>query len=297
MQRRSRRVVLLLLLLLLLGAGAAWKAGIFGGGTAAKEDREASKPAQPEGTAAPAPPPERPEETPSLAPTLTVEIADGVVMEFVLAPAGSFRMGSEAGDADEKPVVDVTLAAFYVGRHEVTQAQWAALMPDNPSAHKDPRNPVESVTWDECVAFLATARAPEGWRFALPSEAQWEYACRAGTTTAYHFGDDPAALSAHGWHKGNADGRPHAVGTGRPNAWGLYDVHGNVWEWCADGWHDSHRGAPGDGSVRAGGRGRVLRGGSWVHPPEEARAASRPWCPPTARNSYRGFGAVLVSAP
>jgi formylglycine-generating enzyme required for sulfatase activity len=175
-----------------------------------------------------------------------------------------------------------------MGALTVTQGCWEALMGANPSRFTgDPRLPVEQVSWDDICGpdgFLARLNAltegarPEGQAFRLPTEAEWEYACRAGTDTAYSFGDDPADLGAHGWFYDNAEGRTHPAGQKKPNPWGLHDLHGNVWEWCADVWHDDYKGAPKDGSAWMDGGEqalRVLRGGGWFDLARSARSAYR----------------------
>src|SRR5262249_9745907 len=138
----------------------------------------------------------------------------------------------------------VTLRAFYLGIYPVTQAQWDAVMASNPSHFKGPDRPVESVPWDDCEAFCRKLTELTGHLCRLPTEAEWEYACRAGTTTAYSFGDK-AKLGEHGWYEANSGGQTQPVGKQKPNAWGLYDMHGNVWEWCQD-WYaaDSYAKTP-----------------------------------------------------
>jgi len=206
---------------------------------------------------------------------LTVDLGGGVKMEFVLIPAGSFMMGDEKGDYFEKPVHKVTITKpFYLGKYEVTQEQWEAVMGNNPSHHKGPKNPVEQVSWGDCRTFLKKLNAKlavRGEKYSLPTEAQWEYACRAGTTTRYSFGDDAAVVGDHAWWSGNSEGTTHPVGQKKPNAWRLYDMHGNVREWCSDRWHQDYYGiSPAHdptgwdlGALSFIVSDRVFRGGCW----------------------------------
>lgn len=196
----------------------------------------------------------------------------------------SFQMGRDGGAASEAPAHEVKLKAFQIAKYEVPQNLWEAVMGDNPSKWKGPRNSVEMLSFDDAQKFcrevttlLREAKligATEAIR--LPSEAEWEYACRAGTKTEYSFGDEVSRLNDFGWHTGNAAGNDPPVGAKKPNDWGLYDVHGYLWEWCADTWHDNYQGAPADGStwIQGGDAARrVLRSGSWKDP--GAKLASR----------------------
>jgi formylglycine-generating enzyme required for sulfatase activity len=151
---------------------------------------------------------------------------------------------------------------------ETTQEQWQSVMGDNPSRFKGTKNPVEQISWVDCQKFiekinlLAAGLAPQGYRFALPTEAQWEYACRAGSTTAYCFGDAENQLGDYAWYDANSDSTTHPVGTKKANVWGIYDMHGNVWEWCSD-WYGDYNGDTTDLLGASSGSLRVLRGGSW----------------------------------
>ena len=186
-----------------------------------------------------------------------------------------FAMGDDKGPAAERPVHRVNLGRpFQIARYEVPQNLWEAVMGTNPSKWKGPRNSVEMLSFDDAREFcrkateLMCAAKLIGSEQAirLPTEAEWEYAARAGTTTQYSFGDDAAKLGDFGWFNGNAKGNDPPVGAKKPNAWRLFDVHGYLWEWCADAWHENYTGAPSDGSVWNEGADadqRVLRGGSW----------------------------------
>ena len=162
----------------------------------------------------------------------TLDLGGGVKMEFVLIPAGSFVMGDADGQVDEKPPHKVAITRpFYLGKYPVTQEQWLAVMGDNPSDFRGPQNPVESIGWVPGQAFLRKLNekfAARGLKFDLPSEAQWEYACRAGGKGEYSFGDSDDGLGQYAWFRGNSGGTTHPVGQKKPNAWGLYDMHGNV---------------------------------------------------------------------
>ena len=200
-------------------------------------------------------------------------------IEFVLIPAGEFDMGDSdpSRTPREMPVHKVTFTKpFYMGKYEVTQGQWEAVMGSNPSNFKNAGKnaPVESVSWNDCASYILHLKVEILFQpssrdialFRLPSEAEWEYACRAGTRTRFCSGDADEDLDRVGWYEANAGSSTHSVGKKAPNAWGLYDIHGNVWEWCEDVCHIDYQGAPGDGTAwLQGGDGsfRVLRGGSW----------------------------------
>ena len=212
-------------------------------------------------------------------------------IEFVLIPAGEFMMGSPDSEAGrhrtEGPVHRVTFAKpFYLAKYEVTQGQWKAVMGSNPSdfkaAGKDA--PVENVSWNDCLAFCKKTE------LSLPTEAQWEYACRAGTKTRFNLGDTDGDLVRAGWFLGNSEGTTHPVGKKTANAWGLYDMHGNVWELCEDNWHNNYTGAPTDGSAWLGGLSdRVSRGGSPLYYAQDCRSANRGRDDLSFRNYDLGF--------
>jgi formylglycine-generating enzyme required for sulfatase activity len=234
------------------------------------------------------------------------DLGKGVKLELVLVPAGEFMMGSPDSDrdayGDEKPRHKVRITRpFYLGKYPVTQEQWESLMGDNPSKFKGPKNPVEQVTWNYCQAFVDKLNAKfanEKGRFALPTEAQWEYACRAGSTARYGFGDDATSFGKYGWYDKNSGDTTHPVGEKQPNAWGLYDMHGNVWAWCQD-WFDGAyyaRSPTDDPRGPADGSSRVNRGGSRVYPPWICRSASRSKCGPGDRSHDLGLRVSLVLA-
>jgi len=230
--------------------------------------------------------------------------------EFVALTPGkdrfpaSFTMGGKA--ANEKPAHEVKLrGTFAVNKYEVTQELYEALMGKNPSKWKGPRNSVEMVNWEEAVEFCRKVTGELRQRkllgddevIRLPSEAEWEYACRAGSTTEYSFGDKEADLKEHAWFNGNARGEDPPVGKKKPNAWGLYDMHGYVWEWTADAWHDDYKGAPADGGVwdEKGAKERVLRGGSWADGADACRSAYRGHREAGHRSDSVGFRCVRAA--
>jgi len=223
---------------------------------------------------------------------------NSIGMEFLKIPTGEFMMGSPSDEKRrlerEGPVHKFTIEKpFYLGTFEVTQEQWREVMDDNPSSFKGDNLPVDSVTWNEAQEFIRKLNQKEGTdKYRLPSEAEWEYACRAGTTTRYSFGDDESILSDYAWNNKNSRSKPHPVGQKKPNPWGLYDMHGNVWEWCQDKFHSSYIGAPSDGSAweSGGGSSRVLRGGCWYYlGTGYLRSAFRDWDNPDYRIFNLGF--------
>lgn len=153
-------------------------------------------------------------------------------------------MGSNAGSEDEKPVLQVTISkAFYMGVTEVTQAQWKAIMGNSPNTFKGDNRPVENVSWNDAQEFVRKLNAKEGGsKYRMPTEAEWENACRAGSGGKWCFGDDEGWLGEFAWHSGNSGSHTHPVGQKKPNSWGLFDRHGNVWEWCLDGYWEIYYG-------------------------------------------------------
>ncbi|TGC09542.1 formylglycine-generating enzyme family protein [Methanolobus halotolerans] len=204
-------------------------------------------------------------------------IKNSIDMEFVLIPAGEFQTGSEHSNRRSIHKVIVT-KPFYLGKYPVTQREWKALIDNDPSCFEGDELPVECVSWYDVQEFVKSLNTREGTdRYRLPSGAEWEYACRAGTTTKYSFGDAESELGEYAWYYENSEHRTHPAGQKKPNPWGLYDMHGNVWEWCQDKYHKTHQAAPADRSARVAGNisGLVLRGGGWVNYAGKCRSACR----------------------
>jgi len=204
---------------------------------------------------------------PSASKTDSIDLGGGVKLDLVWIETGTFMMGSPAGEKDrfgDELQHPVTLTkGYWLGKYPVTQEQWERVMGSNPSYFKGARNPVEEVSWDDCQEFIQELnRRVSGGGFGLPTEAQWEYACRAGSTGAYCFGDDEDRLVQYAWYPENCGHTTHPVGEKKPNAWGLHDMHGNVWEWCQDWWDSYSSGAQTDPTGAASGSRRVSRGGS-----------------------------------
>jgi formylglycine-generating enzyme required for sulfatase activity len=223
------------------------------------------------------------ESSPRPGDVLTLSLRPGVEMKFVWIPPDEFQMGSDNKNDWEKPVHRVTLTkGFYMGVFTVTQSQWRAVMNDNPSHFRGDDRPVEKVSWDDCQEFCQKMRQLTGKSIRLPTEAEWEYACRAGTTTDYN-GDGEEALRKVGWYNGNSDKQTHPVGKLAPNVWGLYDMHGNVYQWCEDWYGPYSKDDKTDPKGANFGGSRVLRGGSWGTLPGYCRSAPRDWSAPARR--------------
>ena len=230
---------------------------------------------------------------------ITIDLGAGVKMDFILIRAGEFMMGSgESTEAvvkafdlpeifvhylkNEHPRHRVRITKpFYMGKYEATQEQWMAIMGSNPSFRKGAKNPVETVSWDDCQAFIKKLNdklGKPGVKFSLPTEAQWEYACRAGTTTLFSFGDDKSSLEEYVWYGRSSVKKLQPVGQKKPNPWGLYDIHGNIGEWCADRYdEDGYKQSPeNDPTGPSKGISRVVRGGSFYEDtPDFFRCADR----------------------
>jgi sulfatase modifying factor 1 len=213
-------------------------------------------------------------------------------IEMILVPGGSFVMGDKKGDVDEEPH-EVYVDSFYIDKYLVTQEEYEKVMRENPSRWKGRKNPVEQVRWSDAVKYCNARSRVEGlqpccnletWEcnfnadgYRLPTEAEWEYACRAGTKSSYSFGDDHRELRNYAWSKENSGGRPRPVGQKLPNPWGLYDMYGNVWEWCNDFYKvDYYQESP-EKNPRGPKTGdtKVLRGGCWDATADKSRSSYR----------------------
>ncbi|MCY7383153.1 MAG: SUMF1/EgtB/PvdO family nonheme iron enzyme [Microcoleus sp. CAN_BIN18] len=278
-----------------------------------------------------------PQPKPSQLQSFTEDLGNRVNLEMIAIPGGTFTMGAPETEEEsfdkERPQRRVTIQPFLMGKYAITQAQWKVvakfpkiqydLNPD-PFIFQGNNRPVEQVSWYDAVEFCARLSLNTGWNYHLPSEAEWEYACRAGTTTPFYFGQTITTdqvnyngnYSYHNSLKGKYREQTTDVGSFPANAFGLYDMHGNVYEWCADPWHDSYHGAPTDGSVwdensndhryknyldllvqsKNDDRYRLLRGGSWPYLPRNCRAAIRLRNQPYLRNNHLGFRVARVAA-
>jgi len=226
------------------------------------------------------------------------DLGNNLSLDLVLIPGGSFTMGSPKEHLKsykfERPQHEVTIKQFCMGKYQVTQAQWQALMGYNPSDFKDSlQNPVEGVSWEDAVEFCEKLSEKTGKQYRLPSEAEWEYACRAETSTPFHFGETITGKLANY----RASETYAEAGSFSSNAFGLYDMHGNVWEWCEDDWHDNYEGAPSDGRAWLSRKStmKVMRGGSWCSPPHRCRSASRLGGDRGSRSFDIGFRVVCVA--
>jgi formylglycine-generating enzyme required for sulfatase activity len=227
--------------------------------------------------------------------------------EMVVLPSGSFLMGSPPdpgpdpfsneqpktiGETNEKPQHRVQIQSFAIGRYEVTQEQWYTVMGSNPSKNKGRSLPVDTVSWDDIQHFIGKLNQKTGQKYRLPSESEWEYAVRAGTATEWSFGNDESKLGNYAWYSYNSGNKTQIVGQKLPNAFGLYDMQGNVWEWTQDCWHENYLGAPTDGSAWTApciANRHVLRGGGWSTNPSFSRAAKRIKGDADGRSNDDGF--------
>jgi formylglycine-generating enzyme required for sulfatase activity len=240
------------------------------------------------------------------------DLGNGIGLEMVYIPAGTFMMGSlpaEDGSSDsERPQHLVAVPAFYIGKYPVTQAQYQAIVGKNPAFDLGARRPIENVSWHDAQLFCHKLSAMTDRRYRLPSEAEWEYACRAGTTTPFSCGESIVTEVANyngdrsyaNAPKGQYRERTSVVGSFPANDFGLFDMHGNVWEWCEDHWHSNYDGAPINGSARIDPQAqahdaRILRGGSWFRNPAVCRSAHRYKYASIFR--YKDIGFRVVYAP
>ncbi len=237
------------------------------------------------------------------------EITNSIGMKLLLIPKGTFMMGSpesEQGRNVDETQHEVTISKdYYLGVYEITQAQYEKVMGKNPSlfqgaivGNENAYLPVDNVSWDVVVEFCKKlSDLPEekkaGRMYRLPTEAEWEYACRAGSKTAYSFDDEEGLLPEYGWFSRNSSRRTHTVGLLEPNAWGLHDMHGNVWEWCSDWYEEYPKGAVSDPTGPKEGSDRVIRGGSWDYEAAHCRSANRNGRDPSFRFDYYGFRVAL----
>ncbi len=263
--------------------------------------------------------------------TWTVDLENSVTMDFEPIPIGDFMMGSNDGEEDEQPVHRVSFSRpFWMARTEVTNQQYGQYKkPEKVLKRKGvpmpmgATDPVCGINWNDATGFCKwltrkerrEGRLPEGYEYTLPTEAEWEYACRAGSTTEY-----AGRIDAMGWFNKNSSDKTNPVGLKNPNAWGLHDMHGNVWEWCADPWYATYDNAPTDGSQRGmanneykvdgsqmqeGGHSyrlhnsgyRVVRGGSWHYSARACRSANRYYHTPDYKLNYLGFRPILIWNP
>ena len=226
-------------------------------------------------------------------------ILANLVANMVYVQGGTFTMGasSEQGsDAydDEKPAHQVTLSSFSIGKYEVTQEEWEAVMGSNPSNFKGAKRPVECVSWDDCQAFIRKLNQLTGRNFRLPTEAEWEYAARGGRNSrGYKYAGTTSYLDGNAWYGDNSGNTTHPVGQKNANELGLYDMSGNVWEWCAD-WYGGYSSSsqtnpqgPSSGSIR------VFRGGSWFDDARFCRVSHRIYCDPGSRSFSLGLRLAL----
>jgi formylglycine-generating enzyme required for sulfatase activity len=236
------------------------------------------------------------------APAAADEVTNSVGMKFTLISSGAFTMGVnlniESGEDDETPQRRVTISKpFYMGVYEVTQSEWMSVMGGaNPSKFKGRTLPVESVSWNDASSFIRKLNQKEGTdKYRLPTEAEWEYSARAGTTSAYFFGDDEASRGTYAWFYGNSGDKTHLVGGKSPNPWGLYDIYGNVWEWVQDFYGDYSGAEATDPKGPSGGSVRVNRGCGWYSSAVNCRSANRGRVALGDRGGYLGLRVAFTA--
>ncbi len=221
------------------------------------------------------------------------QLSDHVMIEMVRIPSGKFNQGSPLDQTGRKEnelaIAEVNIPTFYMAKFAVTQEQWIEIMGSNPATFRENlQAPVENISWNEAQDFCRKLAERSQHAYRLPSESEWEYACRSGTNTAYHFGDSPDQLADYAWF---GDKRSHPVGQKVPNSWGLHEMHGGIWEWCEDVWHERSNGTEwisGDNSSR-----RVRKGGSWSNEARQCRSASRDWHRQSDRYNDIGLRVVI----
>lgn len=230
--------------------------------------------------------------------TFSLTLLDDLSMDFVRIEPGTFMMGSdeEVGEEDEVSRHEVTIdTAFYIGTCEVTQAQWTAIMGTNPSTFVNDSNPVENVSYNDCLLFIKKLQKLTGYKIALPTEAQWEYSCRAQSSTKWFFGDTDTDLAVYAWSGDESGKTTHPVGQKQANPWGLYDMYGNVQEWCSDWYNSSYSDRAQTNPVGPkSGTSRVLRGGGWGDFSALVRSACRNACGSDEKNDGIGFRCILL---
>ena len=228
--------------------------------------------------------------------TITV---DGVSFKMIAVEGGTFQMGSPESDAeaddDEKPQHEVTLSNYYIGETEVTQELWETVMGSNPSEFKGPKLPVENVSWDDCQTFIGKLNAQTGKTFRLPTEAEWEYAARGGKKSKGYTYSGSNTIGNVAWYDGNSGETTHEVGTKQANELGIYDMTGNVWEWCQDWYGETYyeNNSTTDPQGPVSGTSRVLRGGCWWRGARFCRVAYRYGDSPGSRDDDLGFRLAL----
>ena len=265
----------------------------------AKKNTSPSQPSTTKATPRPQGPVAPTQGTSNYTPEVLTFTVNGVSFDMVEVRGGTFMMGATSeqhdADGDEKPVHQVTVSSFYMGKTEVTQALWKAVTGREPSYFKGSNRPVENVSWEDCQDFIAKLNRLTGMHFRLPTEAEWEFAARGGIKSFCTQYSGEYYLDEVAWYGGNSGNQTHDVGTKRPNELGLYDMSGNVWEWCSD-WYGGYNSAsqtnptgPSSGSFR------VLRGGSWSYNVRNCRVSGRHYCLPDYRFDCFGLRLVFIS--